>query len=684
MKAAFIRRDVLAMIALTSGALLLRLYQLGAKPLWIDETYSLDRARAPFSGLWTDLIADHLPTYFAAVWAAYHLLGDAEWALRLPSVLLSSSVPIAILLLGREFGRPLGGALAATLYAISPFVIFWSQEAKPEAAALCVATWSTYLLLVAWRRGGRVRWLVYGIASLLGLYTFYYYTFVFAAHSIGVAFACIRDRRLRDLAAWSALQLVLVALFLPWPLVHLLGHIDEAGFPFLGPAPWNIFMLGFITGPLGGFTGDQLDLISSRTATAAGILLTGLVLLGVGYVGKRSGYSFQWAILAAWLVTPLIGGFCVQLVIPAHEVYYLLLVVPAALLFASFALEAVIGFGRRPRTAYLASATLGLAVVLPWVGMDVMLYQDAANQHSGWRDAAAYFLSHRDSGEVLVADPAWQASTLAYYVPDPTLVAAPERPPTPALSCLTDSRRDGVPGVWVATTSLAHDAEIVGPNLRSIAEQTDTTAVRGSVRIVHYQFLPSATATLGASGWGDFPVEAGSGTVTLDRPGALRFASLCQSAGRDQNVWATIRPEHWPSAGNEDADILARWTSPDSAYLVRVRMDATGTSWLQIGRWVRAVAQPIGKDTLIARGSATEAPRPMALHAEIVGSNPTVVNVKVWPADQPEPKNWLASVGDATPGLQGEGNIAVQAYLSPRADNAPMRIAFDDIRVHVQ
>ena len=118
MKAALTRRDVLITLALTSGALLLRLYQLGAKPLWIDEAYSLERARAPLSALWTDLIADHLPAYFAAVWAAYHLLGDAEWALRLPSVLVSSSVPIAVLLLGRELGRPVAGALAAALYAM--------------------------------------------------------------------------------------------------------------------------------------------------------------------------------------------------------------------------------------------------------------------------------------------------------------------------------------------------------------------------------------------------------------------------------------------------------------------------------------------------------------------------------------------------------------------------------------
>jgi dolichyl-phosphate-mannose-protein mannosyltransferase len=669
------------MAVLTILAALLRVYELGTKPLWIDEAYSLDRARAPLTALWTDLIADHLPAYFAMVWAAYHVFGGAEWVLRLPSALLSASVPIALVLIGRELHQPRAGALAALLYALSPFVIFWSQEAKPEAAAVAVASWSTYQLLAARRRrGSKVRWAAYAVTSLVGLYTFYYYTFVFVSHSIAVTYACIRGRRLRALVRWLAAQCVLLVLFLPWPLTHLVGHVDDAGFPFMGVRSWNGLLLDFIIGPLGGDTGDRGNLIGAPLATVAGGFLALMAVFGIIRFGRRTNYSFEWAVILAWGSALLAGAFCVQLVIAAHQAYYLLPAVPAALLFAGIGLEPIIDSIPRIRFTHAAAAGLAGILTVPWVAMDVSLYDHAATQHAGWRDASAYFLSHRETGEILVADPAWQASTLAYYMPDASLVAAPERPPAGSLSCLTDALRAGVHGVWIATTTLAHSPEMVAPTLGSIAKLSTPATERGGVRLVHYAFLPGVSLGPGATGWGDFLVQAGSGVATLDTPGALRFASLCESAQRDLDVRTTIQPDQWPSAGNELVDVLGRWTAPDTAYLLRIRLDAAGAVWVQVGRWMRTMAQPLGGEVLVARQDVSRPPEPVALRLQVRGTAPSLIRAKVWLADRPEPVGWSSSMTDDTSELQGAGGVAIQAFVSAHATNTPIHVRFDGIQ----
>jgi mannosyltransferase len=674
------RTDVAVLSAVTLVALALRLYGVGIKPLWIDEAYSLERARQPLLQLWTELIADHVPAYFALLWATHTFTGEAEWALRLPSVLTSASVAIALPLIGRELGGPLAGVIAAALFAFSPYVIFWSQEAKPEATALAVAAWSTYLLLVAARRRTRLAWLLYGAVSLLGLYTFYYHVFIFAAQNLAVAADCLRRRALRSLGNWSLGQVVLVALFAPWPLTHLLGHLDDAGFPPLGRLAPGDFLLQWINGPVGGaFAANSGTWFGVSLAGLAGALLAILSLVGLAAHGHWSHYSFQWAVLVSWLLTPLVGAFAVQLFVPAHEPFYLLPVVPAVLLLAAFGVLELVRGGLSRR---IVGALACLAIALPWAGLDAMLYRTAGSQHPDWRDAAVFFLAHRQPGEVLIPDPAWQASTLGYYLPDPELLAIPGRPPTRSLSCLGDARRRGVPGVWVAETDFAHMPAAAAPVVRRVAAAADSTFKSGVVTLSHYPFVTSALAEApGLTGWGEFLLEGGAGSARLEAPGNLGMTVLCDSGGRDVDLWAQIRTDKRPSAGNEFADMLVRWVAPDTSYLVRVRFDASTGSWLQAGRWVHGTAQMLGQEVPVVLEADAAALPTVSVHAQVVGAYPSQLRLKAWPTAQTEPNEWTIDLADETPELQAAGMVGLQAFVSTRAENTPVTIDFAATRV---
>ncbi|MEX2030591.1 MAG: glycosyltransferase family 39 protein [Anaerolineales bacterium] len=113
----------------------LRLYRLGEWSFWIDEAITYYRAR--------DLA--ELPILRRSVsllltqWALWNL-GDAEWVARLPSVIAGVvTVPVLYLVARRIFGNPVG-LISAGLLALSPWHLYWSQNARFYAFLLLFHT----------------------------------------------------------------------------------------------------------------------------------------------------------------------------------------------------------------------------------------------------------------------------------------------------------------------------------------------------------------------------------------------------------------------------------------------------------------------------------------------------------------------------------------------------------------
>ncbi len=110
-----------------------RLHRLAARPLWVDEAFSLWMARPPVPHLIarTIQIDQHPPLYYLLLKGWTHLLGEKEWALRSLSVFWGVlTIPLAFLL-ARRLLRSRGAALVvATIVALSPFHVRYAQEAR--------------------------------------------------------------------------------------------------------------------------------------------------------------------------------------------------------------------------------------------------------------------------------------------------------------------------------------------------------------------------------------------------------------------------------------------------------------------------------------------------------------------------------------------------------------------------
>jgi mannosyltransferase len=133
--------NYLLLFLITLLAAAFRFYKLGAWSFWIDEIYTIQHATAHFSTL--KLIFDNIPPWrnwvpVSVISAAQvlHIWGINEWSARLASVLIGIlSIPILYFPTRRMFGDRVA-LIASLLLAVSPWHIFWSQNARFYASLL--------------------------------------------------------------------------------------------------------------------------------------------------------------------------------------------------------------------------------------------------------------------------------------------------------------------------------------------------------------------------------------------------------------------------------------------------------------------------------------------------------------------------------------------------------------------
>ncbi len=179
------------LVLLLLAAWALRLYHLDTMSLWWDESLSWDRATNSLSAILSNTIQIqtittrdlHPPFYFVLLHFMVQAAGTGEFALRFLSAIanvltLALFVPFTRVLFGRR-GRAIG-LLTVLFGTVSPFYVWYSQEARPYALALLLSVLCVYALLKwlytapqTWRNLFSRWFLLFGAAFALDLATLY-------------------------------------------------------------------------------------------------------------------------------------------------------------------------------------------------------------------------------------------------------------------------------------------------------------------------------------------------------------------------------------------------------------------------------------------------------------------------------------------------------------------------------
>jgi 4-amino-4-deoxy-L-arabinose transferase-like glycosyltransferase len=174
------------------------------------------------------------PLYFVLAWLTTRVDLTAE-LLRAPSFLAGvAAIPLVYLLGLRTVGRP-AALVAAALTALSPFMIFYSTEARGYEVMVVLVMLSTLALLAALESGRARWWVAYAACSSAAIYTHYTSGFALAAQLLWVLWAHPEARRAALLANLGA-----VVGFLPW-LSGLIADFSSPTTKILGAAePFNL------------------------------------------------------------------------------------------------------------------------------------------------------------------------------------------------------------------------------------------------------------------------------------------------------------------------------------------------------------------------------------------------------------------------------------------------------------
>jgi len=174
-------RGCLGVIAIFFIYFLVRLYHLGYHDLWYDEIYSVNYAQHPWNN-W------NAPLYWIFMHFWINLFGISEFSLRFPSLIFNFLTVILVFLLGKNIFNKKISILASFLIGFSPFHIWYAQEARDYSMVLFFGTLSSYVLFKAIKEETFKLWLFFILVSIAGIYTNYFYIFLFIAQGLYIIF----------------------------------------------------------------------------------------------------------------------------------------------------------------------------------------------------------------------------------------------------------------------------------------------------------------------------------------------------------------------------------------------------------------------------------------------------------------------------------------------------------------
>ena len=409
------RPDVVVIVVLTVLASLLRLITLAAQSFWLDEGYTERLLHMPFEQMIRTVpTTESTPyLYYVVAWVWTHVFGFGEYGVRSLSALAGIATVPVVYLSARWLGGRRAAAIAGLLVAVSPAMVWFSQEARSYSLATLLSA-LTVLCVIGYQRSGRSRWLAgWAASAALGLATHYFVAFVVLGELVWLWRTAPRDRRLVaavGLVAATGCALVPLAI-----RQERTGHAD-----YISHASLHTTLVQIPKQLLVGYASPDQKL----TAVLATLLvLVGAVMPLALSARVRARAAWPLATGAVAVLMPVALALCGIDFLDARNLLPALppLVIAGAIGFSGWQELAI--DSRRPDWRAIGSwAAGGLALVS--LVVVVLVDTDARYQRDDWRGVARALGSNTGT-RVLLVDPASGVIPLRSYLRGLRTLTAP-------------------------------------------------------------------------------------------------------------------------------------------------------------------------------------------------------------------------------------------------------------------
>ena len=388
---------------------LLRIWGAADRSLWFDEGASVYFASL---GNWDGWASDVHPPLYYVLLHYWMTLGNADWNLRLLSVILGVANIGVVFLLGRLLANTRTGLWAAALLSVYVAHVWYSQEVRMYALLMFLYSLGILGFVVVakttCRNIGAGLFLV-GTASMFyvqGLGPLY-------AATLSLAWLAwiIARRNWTEFRVWGVANLIVLALFLPWAGIYL-SKVHETASTNYGLSTWiaKPTFLQVILAPL-------TQTISSIPAPAAmafphwaiaEIILGAwwwciplMVAIFVGIRDAAINKSSTLVMLITLYVMPLIGVYVASLLLQPIFIVRNVLVISIPLVLLISLVANIQSLATTTRNVILASTFISFligTIYLHRYGPNFAIHDE------GWDKAAHFLKEHVEKGDLLVVD----------------------------------------------------------------------------------------------------------------------------------------------------------------------------------------------------------------------------------------------------------------------------------------
>ncbi len=320
--------ESLVLVGLTVLAAALRFATLRNQSYWFDEAQAAHEMQLSFGGLMHTIGAQETspPLYFVVAWLWAKVFGTGEAGLRSLSALAGTAmVPLAYLS-GRELVSKRAGMLAAALATLSPFLIWYSQEAR-EYMLLGALSGGSFLFFARSLRDPSTRNVVWwAVFSALALLTHFFAGFLVATEAVWLLWRVRNRIVLGAVAAVVAVEASLIPLAVS-DTAHPLGWLTSVPlhtrieqvpvtFAFASLYQSSIVNYGLIGAAL--FAAVLIVLLVSgadghelRGAGIAAVLAAAVLLIPLLLAVARHDFYIARALMPAWIpLAVVVGAAC--------------------------------------------------------------------------------------------------------------------------------------------------------------------------------------------------------------------------------------------------------------------------------------------------------------------------------------------------------------------------------------
>jgi uncharacterized protein (TIGR03663 family) len=307
--------ELILFVAIIAIAIFTRFYDLESRVMSHDEslhTYYSWRLYRGFGFEHSPLM--HGPWQFITIALSYFLFGDSDWAARIPAV-LTSILTVGFMWQYRRYLGRAGALIAALLFTISPFMLYYGRYVRNEAY---VGLFGVVMLwaILRYLDSGKERYLIYLTAAVAMHFTAKETSFIYTAQAmlfLGLLFVQkVSNMRWPNPDQKKAFLTVLILGFV---LIGLAGSAYVLTSQVEGPSAESVAEPADPTAsesPLAGITGSRLPLTLAGAALFAFLVSVYFLFQGLGWQRIKTDRSFDMIILLGTIVLPHLSPFIVR------------------------------------------------------------------------------------------------------------------------------------------------------------------------------------------------------------------------------------------------------------------------------------------------------------------------------------------------------------------------------------